>query len=89
VEDYARGNWHNARAFRVNDPENQIYAVVVVPDYPRKRIAGMVVMARVVGDVVVIEHDITDKPLFEALMQAGVPRENIVLTYAGEAPPES
>jgi hypothetical protein len=46
-------------------------------------------MARVVGDKIFIDEDTTDKPLYEALMaNAGIPREQIVLAYAGETPPQ-
>ncbi|MDX2140626.1 MAG: element excision factor XisI family protein [Chloroflexota bacterium] len=38
-------------------------------------------------DSVVIERDMNDKPLVDALVQAGVPREKIILAYAGEAMP--
>ncbi len=41
-------------------------------------------MVRVVDDFVVIEHDIHDRPLWQALVRAGVPREKIVLAYVGE-----
>jgi len=41
-------------------------------------------MARGENDKVVIEEDLTDKPLVDALIQAGIPREQIVLAYAGD-----
>jgi hypothetical protein len=41
-------------------------------------------MARVVGETVLIDEDITDRPLWEELVRAGIPRERIVLLYAGE-----
>lgn len=44
-------------------------------------------MARVVGDMVVIDEDITDRPLVNELVRAGIPREKIVLLYAGEQVP--
>ena len=33
---------------------------------------------------IVIERDVNDKPLVDALLQAGIPRKQIVLAYAGE-----
>jgi hypothetical protein len=47
----------------------------------------MMVMARVVDDTVVIDHDSTDRPLYKELMDAGIPREKIILAYAGEEAP--
>jgi hypothetical protein len=74
----------NATAYYVEDSRQQIFAVISVPmRNPQK--ATVMVMARIVGNAVIIDSDKTDHPLFEALMQAGVPREQIVLAYAGEA----
>lgn len=76
VEAYAGGHWHKARAYALSDLARQRYAVVSIPDrdYPIEGVKpGLVIMARVVGDVVVIEHDITDEPLFEALIQTRRP----------------
>jgi hypothetical protein len=66
---------------------------VIIPDDPiwdkQGRKAYIVVLARMVGDHVVIEEDRTDKPLVDALMiNGGVPREKIILVYNGEKLPE-
>ncbi len=91
VEDYADGEWFKADAYAVCDNTRQIYVAVVVPhqDYPLKLKASLVVMARVVGDTVVVDHDTTDKPFYQELVRQGVPREKIVLLYAGEQAPVS
>jgi hypothetical protein len=89
VESYADGLWLNARAYALTDSQQHIYATVAVPDYPRHQLAGLVVMARLVGEVVVVEHDTTDHPLWELLVEAGIPRDRIVLAYAGEQLPIS
>jgi hypothetical protein len=39
-------------------------------------------------EVVIVEVDNTDKPLVDALVQQGIPREQIVLVYAGETLPD-
>ena len=80
---------YKAQTYFVGDEKRQIYSVVVVPgdNYPIKTKAGITVMARVVANKVVIDQDITDRPLYEALMEAGIPREQIILAYAGEKLP--
>lgn len=79
-----------ARLYAILDDDQKIYAVVVIPHLPRSFPAEIVVLARVVGDKIVIEEDSTDKPLYEALMvNAGVPREQIVLAYRGETLPDT
>lgn len=76
-----------AQMLPIFDDGQRLYAVIIVPDRPRPFPARVVVMAQVVSDKVIIIEDTTDKPLVEALMQAGIPREQIVLAYAGESVP--
>ncbi|MFN8371999.1 MAG: element excision factor XisI family protein [Anaerolineae bacterium] len=88
VEKYAgTGEGINLRLFPISDDERKIYAVNAV-DYPARSDSYFaVVMARVVGSYVIVEEDVTDKPLLDALLQRGIPRENIVLAYQGEPEP--
>ncbi|MBI5669988.1 MAG: XisI protein [Chloroflexi bacterium] len=71
-----------------NDEQN-VYAVVSVGKWQGKHIADSSLIARLVGDKIVIEQDMNDKILMDALLQDGVPREQIVLAYAGETLPET
>lgn len=85
VADYVRPS-PNATAFFVENAEQHVFAVLSVPtNDPQK--TSVVVMARVIDNLVLIESDKTNKPLVEALLQAGVPREQIVLVYEGEQIP--
>src|SRR5690348_9168630 len=84
----ADGIGMNIRFFPIIDEKHQIYAVNAVDNPVRKYAAGVVVLARIVADKVVIEDDNTDKPLVDALLQQGVPREQIILAYAGEPVPD-
>jgi len=85
---YASGGLE-LKSFPMINEEEMVYAVLVV-DYPVHRYdAGIVVMARIEDDKVLIEEDRTDRPLLDALLKAGVPREKIILTYAGEAVPST
>lgn len=47
------------------------------------------VLARIVGDKVVIEEDAADKKLIDALLQRGIPRSQIILAYSGEPIPDA
>ncbi len=71
-------------AYYVGDNERQIYMVVITPNNPEEEDPVVMLMARVVDNTVIITTDITDRPLFEALVQLGVPREQIILAYEGE-----
>jgi hypothetical protein len=82
------GRGANIRLFPVFDDEHQVYAVTAV-DYPtHKDVAGVVLLARIVGDMVVIEEDATDKSLLDRLEANGIPRDKIILAYAGEPVPD-
>jgi XisI protein len=83
------GRGAGIKLFRLLDDVNQTYAVTAILDpNPDNDPAGLVVLARIVGDVVVIEEDRTDRPLVDSLMHAGIPREKIILAYAGEPIPD-
>lgn len=46
-------------------------------------------LVRLVGERIIVERDVNDKPLVDALIQAGVDRSLIVLKYAGEPADEA
>lgn len=82
-----RGFGANIYLFKVLDDERCTYAVISVDFQPRKDDAGIVIFARVVEDTIIVEHDATDRPLLDALIQRGVPRSQIVLAYRNEPTP--
>jgi hypothetical protein len=77
---------YKAKSAFVADEAQQTYLVVDIPDkdHPAAHDPLVIIMAHVAGNRVIIDVDLTDRPLYEALMQAGIPREQIVLAYAGE-----
>jgi hypothetical protein len=42
-----------------------------------------------IDNLIIVDRDINNKPLVDALVQAGVPRSQIILAYAGEPVPET
>ena len=90
VEKYvAGGRGANILLFAILDDERSIYVVNAVDYLKRDDVAGVVVMARIVGNRVIIEEDMTDKKLVNALQQRGILRDQIVLAYAGEPIPDT
>lgn len=85
VSEYA-GPSPDTRAYAMEDVSALSYAVLVVPVEDTQKTTVMI-MARIEGDTVIIETDKTDRPLLDALVQAGIPRDHIVLAYQGEATP--
>lgn len=91
VRKYAgtRGRGANVILFPLLDDERLTYAVNAVSYPNREEYAMVVVLARVVDNKVVIEEDATDKKLVDALIQRGIPRDQIVLAYEGEPIPDA
>jgi nucleotide-binding universal stress UspA family protein len=86
VSYYAQVRGWKSNVYYVEDDKHQIYTVIAVPtsDHPLVKKASVTILARVVEDKVIIDQDLTDSPLYEALEEAGIPREQIILAYAGE-----
>jgi AmiR/NasT family two-component response regulator len=93
IEWYASGGL-NVLTYACLDDLRQHYTVIAIR-HPREEVVGfddqnvgVVVMARVKDDKVIIEVDNTDRPLYKSLLHAGVAREQIILAYTGESIPE-
>jgi hypothetical protein len=89
VRKYASdGRAHNGRLFSMENALTCTYTVNAVGTFNKRHTSNIVVLARVADDKIIIEEDRTDKPLIDALEQRGVPRDKIVLAYAGEPVPD-
>jgi hypothetical protein len=79
----------NSKSFLTATQDNMMFVVADVAVIQKKRFAEASLIAHIIKDVIVIERDQNDKSLVDALLQAGVPRSQIILAYAGEPVPES
>jgi hypothetical protein len=80
VASYADVRGINAEFHFVEAPDQQFYAVVAIPH--KRQSLGLVPLAvRIEGDKVIIERDSNADPLFESLLEQGIPEEQIVLAY--------
>jgi hypothetical protein len=82
---YARKGLNSHSVLTYND-DNTILSVVTVPKGKSSSFVSLLV--RILADTVIIERDQNEKPLVDALIQAGIPRSQIILAYAGEPVPE-
>lgn len=88
-------SWYHAKgigstAYFVLNQAEQVYCVMSVPHQQTENYhARPIVMAHIHEDFVVIDADNTDKPLYERLERAGIPREKIILAYLGETVPNA
>jgi hypothetical protein len=67
-------------------------SVLTVTDFARIRgehVSGVSLVVRIIDGLVIVERDQNDKIVKDALIQAGIPRENIILANVGEPIPEA
>jgi hypothetical protein len=64
----------------------QLYAVIDVAQIRGQRVVGAVLVARLEADHIVIELDLHDKLLVDALKARGVPAAQIRLAYQDHVP---
>ena len=88
IEGYT-GEGLNGRAYLVHDAVQNIFTVMSVGYVRQQRVTDANLVVRLTADKVIIERDMNDKVLVDALVQAGIPRQLIILAYAGEPVPES
>ncbi len=69
--------------------DRTLLTVVSLATVKGQRFTTTSLAVRIMHNIIVIEHDINNKPLVDALLQAGIPRGQIILAYAGEPVPDS
>lgn len=79
------GEGLNDVAYLTANEDIQIYSVIDIAQIRGKRVVGAVLVARLQDDHVVIELDLHDKMLVDALKARGVPETQITLAYQDDA----
>src|SRR5271166_1422994 len=69
-----------SKLYYVENQQDQVFCIVG-PYEPAYKKAMLVIMAHIVNDKIVIDTDITGSPLYEALRQAGVHDDQIVIAW--------
>lgn len=88
VSEYAKYGL-NCISYLTQNEDGNLLTVVDIEDSPQTHDMDISVVVRIVGEQVVIERDLNNKLVVDALLQAGIERKNIILAYAGEAIPEA
>ena len=83
------GEGLNGYAYLSHDAVKDVYTIISVGYIKKHRSVDANLIVRLVGDKIIIERDMNDKTLVDALVQAGIPRTQIILAYAGEPAPEA
>jgi hypothetical protein len=87
VAGYA-GKALNGYSYLTHSDDGLVFTIVDVARIQGKHIAGVSLVVRIAEKHVIVERDQNDKLVVDALVQAGIPRDKIILAYAGEPVPE-
>jgi XisI protein len=83
------GEGLNGYSYLTSSADERVFTSVSVGRADGKEFVFADLIVRLIGNRIVIDHDANSDPLVDALVQAGIPRERIVLAYAGEPAPET
>ena len=88
VSEYAKDGLNCASYLTQND-DGSLLTVVDIEDSPKVHDMDVSLVVRIIGEKIIVERDLNNKPAVDALVQAGIDRNKIVLAYAGEPIPEA
>jgi hypothetical protein len=83
IADYATGKpaYGDIDMELVIDPERDHYEVLHVGWQGRRRMHGVVLHVDIIDGKIWIQYDGTDRPIADELVEAGIPKEDIVLAF--------
>lgn len=65
----------------IEDPRHDHFELLSLGWQNRRRVHHVVFHLDIIGEKIWIQHDATNRPIAEALTQAGIPKEDIVLGF--------
>lgn len=83
------GKAFNGYSYLTSSADQRHFVVTSVGTVSGQRIVNTGLVVQLANNTIIIDRDINDKPLVDALLQAGIPRSQIILAYAGEPVPET
>jgi hypothetical protein len=86
LQEYAGEAANGYVALTVN-PDETLFTLTAIGTAKGQRFVNTAVVVSIESNLIIIERDQTDKAVVDALLQAGVAREQIICAYAGEVPP--
>lgn len=78
------GEMLNGYSYLTTNADGTVFVVVGMGFIGDQRFVDTSLVARLERNTVVIERDVNNKPLVDALLAAEIPRSQIILAYAGE-----
>jgi len=82
------GSAVNGYSYLTSSTDQRHFVVTSIGTVQGKRIVNTGIVVHLSQDTIIIDSDINNKPLVDALVQAGISRTQIILAYEGEPVPE-
>jgi len=82
------GSAFNGYSYLTSSADQRHFVVTSIGTVQGKRIVNTGIVVHLSQDTIIIDRDINNKPLVDALVQAGISRTQIILAYEGEPVPE-
>jgi hypothetical protein len=79
------GEMLNGYSYLTTNGDRTVFAVIGLGYIGEQHFVDTSLIVRLEANTIVIERDVNNKPLVDALLAAGIPRSQIVLAYAGES----
>ena len=79
------GEMLNGYSYLTTNADRTVFAVIGLGYIGEQRFVDTSLIVRLEHNSIVVERDVNNKPLIDALLEAGIPRSQIVLAYAGES----
>jgi|SRR5690606_7974244 len=77
----------NGHLYLTKSNQDALFSIMSIAKVGDETVIETGIVARIIAETIIIEKDISNKPLVDALVQNGIDRKQIVLAYAGEAIP--
>lgn len=79
------GEMLNGYSYLTTNADRTVFGIISLGYIGDQHFVDTSLVARLARNTIVIEHDVNNKPLIEALLAAGILRDQIILAYAGES----
>ena len=79
------GEMLNGYSYLTANTDATVFVITAIGYIRDQHFVDTSLVVRIRDNTVIIDYDVNDKPLVDALLAAGIPRSQIILAYAGEA----
>ena len=79
------GEMLNGHSYLTANEDGTVFVIIGLGYIGDRHFVDTSLVARLMRTAIVIEYDVNNKPVVDALVAAGIPRNQIVLAYAGES----